>query len=380
MYRLFLVALAATPLLGCADDLGDVAPVLAHYGVLAEAEYEDTLTGADALGVAIDDFVNDPTDASLLAARTAWIASRDPYLQAEAYRYYGGPIEQGDPEHEGALNAWPIDESVVDYVRDGAGERLETGIVNDGSVTIDGPTLRSMNTTAGETAVTTGYHPIEFLLWGQDDPGVEGAGMRPVADYLDAPNAERRRSYLRVTAGLLHDDLAAVLAEWRDEPGTYRRELAEGDPRAGLRNLLTGLAEMSGPELAGERIGVALITGDQEDEHSCFSDNTHHEIAMDARGIRNVYLGEYVRTDGTRVSGASLSDLVRARDAALDDRMRAQLDTTQSLADALPGPFDEMILSREGKERLDAVVASLRAQTDLLVEIAALFDITLNVE
>ena len=110
MYRLFLVALAATPLLGCADDLGDVAPVLAHYGVLAEAEYEDTLTGADALGVAIDDFVNDPTDASFLAARTAWIASRDPYLQAEAYRYYGGPIEQGDPEHEGALNAWPIDE------------------------------------------------------------------------------------------------------------------------------------------------------------------------------------------------------------------------------------------------------------------------------
>ncbi|MCB9598520.1 MAG: iron-regulated protein [Sandaracinaceae bacterium] len=373
------LSIAASMLLGCGEDLADVAPTLETYGALAEAEYEDSLTAADALAAAIDAFTADPTEASLRDARDAWIAARDPYLQTEAYRYYGGPIEQGDPEHEGELNNWPIDESVIDYVRDGEGERLDTGIVNDDTV-IDGATLRAENTAAGETAVTTGYHPIEFLLWGQDDPALEGAGMRPASDYVDAPNAARRATYLGVAAGLVQEELAAVLAEWRDEPGTYRRAMVEGAPRDGLRDVLTGLAEMSGPELAGERIGVALITGDQEDEHSCFSDNTHREIAMDALGVQNVYLGRYVRLDGSTVSGPSLSDLVRSRDADLDDRMRAQLEETARLAGALPGPFDEMILQREGREQLDAVVASLRAQVRIIVEIAALFEITLNVE
>ncbi|MGE0788217.1 MAG: imelysin family protein [Sandaracinaceae bacterium] len=345
---------------------------------MAEAEYEDSLGGVQALSAAIAAFRADPTDATLEAARQAWLDSRVSYLQTEPWRYYGGPIEQGDPEREGALNGWPIDESVIDYVVDPAsGEIVMGGVVNS-TDPIDGPLLRSLNATASETALTTGYHPIEFLLWGQDDPSESGPGNRPLTDFTTDPQAERRLTYLTVAAQLMEEDLAGVLAEWRDEPTTFRTAFREGDPQDRLADVFLGLASMSGPELAGERIGVALDTRDQEDEHSCFSDNTHHEIYLDALGIRNVYLGEYVRTDGTRVEGPSPSDLVRARDPDLDARIREQLDMSVSLAMALPGPFDEMILSPAGRAQLDAVVTPLFLQSDLFVEAAALFEIDLT--
>lgn len=386
MQRGFLISICAlAALTACGDDLSDVSGFLDTYGAIAEAEVEDSLTAAQALDARAETFLEAPDAAGLEATRDAWRAAREPYLQTEAYRYYGGPIEQGTPEHEISLNAWPIDESVIDYVHEPAtGESLRTGIVNDPSVTIDGPALRVRNEMAGETAITTGYHPIEFLLWGQDDPDVEGAGQRPFTDYVTDgtgdENAERRAAYLRVALELVQDDLSAVLAEWRDEPGTYRRAMVEGDPRAGLRDVLTGLAEMSGPELANSRIGVALFTRDQEDEHSCFSDNTHREIYLDALGIQNVYLGRYERTDGTVVSGPGLTDLVAARDAALDARMREQLEESVSAADAIGGPFDELILSMAGRERLNRVTAALQAQVATLGEIARLFGIELAVE
>jgi putative iron-regulated protein len=156
--------------------------------------------------------------------------------------------------------------------------------------------------------------------------------------------------------------------------------MVEGDPRAALRDVLTGLAEMSGPELANSRIGVALFTRDQEDEHSCFSDNTAREIYLDALGIQNVYLGRYERTHGSVVTGTGLTDLVSARDAALDARMRTQLEESVAAAEALGGPFDEMILSMDGRERLNRVTAALQAQVATLGEIALLFGIELALE
>lgn len=370
-------------LLGCSDGLSDAPPVLDTYARIAEAEYEDSLFAAEDLTEVSEAFLDAPAEAGLEEARRAWRTARIPYLQSEAYRYYGGPIEQGDPEREPALNAWPIDESTIDYVRDrSSDEILPTGIVNDRSITIDGPALRARNEAAGETAITTGYHPIEFLLWGQDDPDLDGAGQRSHTDYVtdgsgDA-NADRRAEYLRVALALLRDDLSAVLAEWRDEPDTFRRGFVEGDPRTALRDVLIGLSVMSGPELAGERIGVAMTTGDQEDELSCFSDATSEELGYDVLGLQNVYLGRYVRTDGTVVEGPSLSDLVRARDSALDERMRDQLEETVSAAAALDGPFDRAILSTEGRESLDRLRRALLAQETTVSDIAALFGVDLG--
>ena len=375
---------AVLALAGC-DGGGDLsaeaAPVLETYANIVHASYEDSLSTAQALDGQLDALVANPTEGSLGDARTAWLAARSPYGQTEVYRFYGGPIEQGDPEREGALNAWPMDESVIDYVFDPVmGTVVSGGIVNDPSVTLDQASLEAANGVGGEENVTTGYHAIEFLLWGQDNPATSGPGERPATDFSEAENADRRGQYLQVTSDILLEDLGELVADWA--PGSednYRAGFVSGDARDGLRAMLIGMGSLSGAELAGERMNVAFMTMDQEDEHSCFSDNTHNDILENARGIRNVYLGRYARVDGSMVEGASLSDLVAARDPDLDATMRAQLDASLAAAEAIPAPFDEAITGA-GRDQVQAAIDALRAQTTTIVEIGALFELELNLE
>ena len=88
------------------------AAVLKHYAELAQAKYSDSLSTAQALDKAIDALIAKPSEATLKAAKAAWIAARVPYQQSEVYRF-GNPIVD---EWEGKVNAWPLDEGLIDYV------------------------------------------------------------------------------------------------------------------------------------------------------------------------------------------------------------------------------------------------------------------------
>src|SRR5690606_29119095 len=88
------------------------ADVLTSYADIALAGYEDALATAKALDAAIDALIATPSEATLAAAKTAWIAARVPYQQTEAFRF-GNPIVD---EWEGRVNAWPLDEGLIDYV------------------------------------------------------------------------------------------------------------------------------------------------------------------------------------------------------------------------------------------------------------------------
>ena len=156
------------------------------YSDIVFASYSDSLTGAEALESAIQSFVGNPDAAGLDSARQAWLDSREPYLQTEVYRFYEGPID-GEEGPEGLLNAWPMDESHVDYTMGQMGLSM-SGIVNDTSVTIDAASLESKNEENGEENVATGYHALEFLLWGQDF-NADGPGNRSYMDYVDRGDA-----------------------------------------------------------------------------------------------------------------------------------------------------------------------------------------------
>ena len=287
------------------------------------------------------------------------------------------------------LNAWPLDEAYIDYVVDGAGETVLGGIVNDPEIleTIDAEGLAALNQADSEENVATGYHAIEFLLWGQD-LRADGAGDRPFADYVDgAENVERRRAYLEAVSTLLIQQVEEVRGAWDPDAGdSYRAEMiaaADEDPREPIRRILFGMGSLSGAELAGERMNVAYMTKEQEDEHSCFSDTTYQDHLYDAMGIRNAYLGTYTRTDGTVVSGPSLSDLVAARDPELDAELRGQLDASIAAIQAIPRPFDQAILGSDdapGRVAIRAAVDALRDQTQSIAEVAALLGVTLNLE
>lgn len=345
------------------------ASVARHYAQLVHASYADTLAAALEMQAAIQAFVDAPSADTLAAARKSWLAAREFYGQTEVYRFYGGPIDD-DKGPEGQLNAWPLDESYVDYVEG----KPNAGFVNNPKFKITKASIARVNERGGEENVSSGWHAIEFLLWGQD-MNENGPGNRSFEDYVDGktPNAERRRQYLRVVTALLVDDLNGLLKAWAPEgKNNYRARFVKGG-RESVRKILVGMGSLSRGELAGERMEVPLASQDQEDEHSCFSDNTHRDMVTNALGIQNVWLGQYKRRDGSALSGPGVRDLVQAGNADLADKTTAQIAASLKATEAIQAPFDREIIGAAdapGRQRVQAAVDSLTAQSKLLVDAA----------
>jgi putative iron-regulated protein len=345
----------------------DHKAVAAHYASLVHANYADTLAAARDLQAAIADFTKAPSADGLNKARQAWLQAREFYGQTEAFRFYGGPIDD-EKGPEGQINAWPLDEAYVDYVTG----KPKAGMVNNAKLKITKAALAKANERGGEENISAGWHAIEFLLWGQDQSET-GPGNRPFEDYVagKGANAERRAQYLTVATELLVDDLTAITQAWAPGAKNYRAAFENGGKES-VRKIIVGLGSLSRGELSGERMEVALNSQDQEDEHSCFSDNTHRDIVNNAKGIQNVWLGQYTRRDGSLFKGPSLRDLVAAKNPALADKTSAQIAASVQGAEAIPAPFDRAIVKGSaGRPVIEKTVASLVAQSKLLVESAS---------
>ncbi len=336
--------------------------VASHYAQLVHAGYSDSLQSAQAMQKAINRLLAQPSAESLAAARKAWLHARDFYGQTEAFRFYDGPIDSEDGP-EGRINAWPMDESYVDYV---VGNDT-AGIINDRQQPITAEALSELNEKDGEENIATGWHAIEFLLWGQD-LSATGPGARPHTDFVNGKkaNADRRRQYLQVVTDLLIKDLRDVQAAWAPNvKGNYRAEFVAGGNES-IRKIFVGLGSLSRGELAGERLEVALASQDQEDEHSCFSDNTHNDAIANAKGIENVWLGQYKRLDGKLLSGPGLRDLVAAKDAALAQETTTHIRASVAATQQIPAPFDQAIQgerSAPARAKIQAVIDSLIQQS-----------------
>ena len=369
-------ALAATP-----------EAVTAHYADIALAGYQDSLTTAQALQQAVTALIATPSDATLQAARDAWKAARAPYQQTEAFRFGNAIVD----DWEGRVNAWPLDEGLIDYVDAGYGNEenaLATlNVIATPAFTLSGNQIDATAITPDlisgtlqeadgiEANVASGYHAIEFLLWGQDLNGTQpGAGARPFTDFATGDactggNCDRRAAYLQAATDLLVADLTEMTGNW-DEDGPARAAVT-ADPQAGLLAILTGMGSLSYGELAGERIKLGLMLNDPEEEHDCFSDNTHNSHFYDGVGIRNVYLGTYTRTDGSVLQGPSLSELVAAANPAVDDQLTTELDASMAALQAVKDAgdagktFDTLIApgNAEGEALIMAAVNALVTQT-----------------
>jgi len=345
------------------------ARVATHHAALVYANYSDTLAAAKDLRAAITAFVAAPSASGLEAARKAWLDAREFYGQTEAFRFYGGPIDD-DKGPEGQLNAWPLDEAYVDYVVGKPG----AGLINNPKFKITKANLAKFNERGGEENISSGWHAIEFLLWGQD-LNETGPGNRSFEDYVDGktPNADRRRQFLAVATELLIDDLTYLTQAWAPGKKNYRARFEKGG-RESVRKIIVGLGSLSRGELAGERMEVALNSQDQEYEHSCFSDNTHRDIINNALGIQNVWLGQYKRRDGSVLQGPGVRDLVAAKKADLAEKTSAQIAASVAAAEAIPVPFDRAVVGSKdapGRQAIQKTVDNLVEQSKLLVESAS---------
>ncbi len=369
------------------DNATTKAAVVENYAAMVHSSYQDANMQVKTLSEAINGFVAAPSAESLEKAKQAWLASREVYGQTEVYRFYGGPIDDENGP-EGQINAWPLDESYIDYVEgnaNGADPNASTNIIADVAdfPAINEEVITSLNEDGGETNISAGYHAIEFLLWGQDLSTGAGGGNRPYTDYLqDAGctngNCDRRKDYLLAVTQLLQEDLTSLVNAWAPGQGYDAFFTSADEVDNSLERILTGMGKLSKGELAGERMYVAWSEKNKEDEHSCFSDNTHRDIVANATGIRNAYIGKYKAADGTLTEGASLYELVKAKDATLADQLMSLLDASVASAQEIQAPFDQEILNEPGRSRIRETIDLLRAQGDKIAEVSALFGFTLN--
>ena len=362
--------------------------VLDTYADIAQAKYEDSLITAKALQAAVEALIANPTEQTLQAARDAWLASRNPYQQTEVYRFGNAIVD----DWEGKVNAWPLDEGLIDYVDASYGKEnadnpfYTANVIANPSLKIGGKTIDASKITPQllseklhevdgvEANVATGYHAIEFLLWGQDLNGTgPGAGNRPYTDFdtknCTHGNCDRRGQYLTAATDLLISDLKDIIAQWA--PGGDARKAVTENPAKGVAAIITGLGSLSYGELAGERTKLGLMLHDPEEEHDCFADNTHNSHYFDQVGMMSIYAGRYARIDGSVVQGPSLSDMIKAKDAKLAAKIEKALNATLSsmlvmkeTADRRVMAYDQMIGEGNlaGNKMVQDVVDGLVAQ------------------
>jgi putative iron-regulated protein len=397
---LMLASVASILTAGAAAAATDPTAVVKTYVEIGHAKYEDALISAKALDKAVDALIANPSDATLKAARDAWIKARVPYQQTEAYRFGNKIVD----DWEGDLNSWPLDEGLIDYVDKSYGtesdenEYYTLDVIAHPKFTIGGKEIDATKITpdllkgtlkeAGENEanVATGYHAIEFLLWGQDLHGTgPGAGERPATDYdvknCTHGNCDRRADYLKAATALLVSDLDYMTKEWAPDGEAAKTVLA--DPKKGISAMLTGMGSLSYGELAGERMKLGLLLHDPEQEHDCFSDNTYNSHLNDAIGIADMYAGRYTRIDGTKIEGASLSQLVAEKDPALDKELTGKLNHTLDAMHAMAKrgetieKYDQMIAegNKEGNAVVQAAIDGLVDQTKSIQRVVTALDL-----
>jgi len=380
--------------------------ILNTYSDIALATYEDSLITAKDLQNSINSFLSNPTQQTLHQARSAWVDARAPYQQSEAYRFGNAIVD----DWEGRVNAWPLDEGLIDYVDAGSygdesdeNDQYTANIIANTTLTVGGTTIDATKITPAllsetlhevdgiESNVASGYHAIEFLLWGQDLNGTNaGAGNRPATDFslnnCSNGNCERRRDYLQAATTLLITDLQEMVDNWKVD-GAARQELAEKGEEGAIATILTGMGSLAYGELAGERTKLGLMLHDPEEEHDCFSDNTHWSHYYDAKGIKNVYLGSYTRVNGSVVTGPSLSDYVASQSPVVDQNLKNKLDITEAAAQVMVDrakqgeAFDVLIAegNKAGNQVVQDFVDALTSETKAIENVIAVLELD-NIE
>lgn len=360
---------------------GDPAAVLENYAANLYAAYDDAVKDEASFASATEGFLATPTEASLATLRTAWLASREHYMLTESARFYDGPIDIDPPNHEAAVNSWPLDEAYIDYTTNKTTGAIDdsVGFINNASLmaTITAENLDAVNAQGGDENISNGWHALEFLLWGQALKDV-GPGTRPATDFVvggPRPNVERRQAYLRAVVAGISTHLTAVRDQWATG-AAYRTGFTTAG-YASVAKALTGLGKFSKGELASQRINAAYQSKDRRDQHDCFSSETLVDYDRDARGIQAMYLGNYGANDGP-----GFDTLVAKVNPELDTKIKAALKTSVDAIVAIPKPFESAIVgddSAAGRQAVRAAINALRAQGDLFAEAATALGLTITV-
>jgi putative iron-regulated protein len=395
--------------------------VLGTYADIALANYTDALNDAKGLQSAIDKFIANPTAQNMEEAKAAWLKSRESYGESEIFRLSNGPIDAEEGwvadtygALEGQINAWPLDENMIDYTIDANGNKTSGNIIDtigafnpggEGSTSVDVSNITidaitTLNENGGEANVASGYHAVEFLLWGQDQDyanfvkdgitnGPLTAGQRELSDFTTDANAQRRMDYLKASTDKIVADLEIIKGAWEKQvngdDGLYRKAfLGKGanaiSKEVALKQIFSGMGVFMKSELANERIAVAVLTPSEEDEHSCFSDNTHRDITTNYQGFKNILLGTYRGKHYGKAPIDSVDKETKEKILTLMSSIEDKIASMNAIADT-SRHFDYQIRPNDPQaKQIVKLKNEMRKLGDMMVPVAKAHGVTLGVD
>lgn len=357
--------------------------VVEGYAGLVFETYKQSLTSVTALHDAVLRFEKNPNKNTYARMKTSWIKARMDYGLTEAFRFYEGPIDNEKNGPEGLINAWPLDEVYIEGLKPKKNGEIQGGIIGRSDLypVINKDVLLKANELGGEKNISTGFHAVEFLLWGRDRtpegrPQPGSAGLRTYHDYLEtSPYGERRMTYLKVATSLLVEHLSWLTGEWNPRKrNNYVDSFLASEPSKNITDILTALATLASAELAGERLFVAVDEGDEEHEQSCFSDTTHLDTMANFQGIENVLYGrlDFVgyqsahddkvtieRKPVAFIAESNFMSLLKESSPAEWEKLKVAFKKTRTSIRNIEAPFDVAIVA--SPEKVMATVSELRS-------------------
>ena len=288
-----------------------------------DVELADASNNFQRFGSQVESFLQQPSAEQLGALRESWLAAHNSYEATVLHRFFADQILDEPQalalfELQYQLDHWPILPGYIDYV----GDYPESGIVNDMTVPLEAAVMRERHGEFYINEASTGFHVLEFMLWGEHGDGSE---QRPYTDYLPATalspeqqadglqlsqlSPNRRRAFLALNAALLEEDFQALVNTWSANSVNYRAGVDATAAEELLLDLLNAITGMLSDELLVRTLYPMLNGEFEESLPSVFSTTSPATVSAQLAGLETL-LQESASENGTNLDAmlSALSD------------------------------------------------------------------------
>lgn len=336
----------------------DVQQLTEKYLEQIESDFTDASLALETMQKSVEDFLQNPSNNSMEAARDAWLSANIAYELTTLHRYFASRIldeAQGEQwfQLQYQINQWPILPGYIDYVQDYA----DSGIVNDIPVPLTELDLRAQNGLFEITEATLGFHVIEFLLWGTN---ADENSPRQPTDYrletvlsssqadsgmtVDQISNNRRRVLLELVTNILVDDFASLQSLWAANTAIVRTKLQAMEGPQLLSVIMNSMTDMLSEELLVRSL-YPLLNGEYNDSiQSPFSHTTQNAVSAQLSGFERLLL------ENTTDSGATLDGLISSMSEDFADFFYQNFDASKEclvlLYSTLESPTDSPALQQ----------------------------------
>ncbi|WP_428330752.1 imelysin family protein [Mucilaginibacter sp.] len=298
--------------------------------VLVNPDYQDIQTKAGIMRDAAATLIANTTDANLAETRTAWKNTRGAWESCEGFLF--GPVE--DFNYDPNMDDWPVNK--VD---------LDSLLASNNSLSVENVT--SLGTTL------KGFHAIEYIIF--------GVGSTKKASQITA----REKVYLASLTQSLYSTTTQLRNSWDPAvTGNFTLQVINAGKgsvtftsrKAVFLALVGSMADICN-EVANEKMQTPLAAQDSTLDESSFSHNSVTDFTNNITGVKNAYFSSY-----NGASGHSLSELVKAKNASLDNKLQSQISSAIASFNGITATYEKAIYTQQNQiKTTQAAIRTLKA-------------------